>query len=455
MNYLSSMVSLLLLVLQLTSCTVAKDASNEIETKVTQLTEAERMRRIAIDFNKNRTQIKTEIERFIPNVTDRQILDWEKKQQLECKIIKGEKRYFRNAVPNLFRLDNEAKAIKEKIKPSRKSGHEIANAQDIPEVVKKALKTRQILQQPTRMRFTYTLTVPANKVPHGKVIRCWLPYPRRDINRQRDIQLLKVNNKEYIISPPDAVHSSLYMEKKAVKDQPTVFSEVVEFSTSAFYYPLSEKDIKPYQKETELYKKFVAERPPHIVFTDTLKELAKLIVGKEKRPLYQARKLYEWIDKNYPWGSAREYSTIPCIPMYVIQNGHGDCGQVSLLFITMARYLGIPTSFQSGFMLHPNGTNIHDWGRIYFEGIGWVPMDQSFGLFSEGKNEDEVYFFTHGIDAYRMIVNQGYSGDFVPAKNFSRSETVDFQRGEVEWEEGNLYFNEWDWDFQVEYLTKK
>lgn len=31
-------------------------------------------------------------------------------------------------------------------------------------------------------------------------------------------------------------------------------------------------------------------------------------------------------------------------------------------------------------MMHPKAWNLHDWAEIYFEGIGWVPVDQSFGI---------------------------------------------------------------------------
>jgi hypothetical protein len=57
-----------------------------------------------------------------------------------------------------------------------------------------------------------------------------------------------------------------------------------------------------------------------------------------------------------------------------------------------------------------------------------------------------------GIDSYRMIVNDDYSYPLYPKKKFMRSETVDFQRGEVEWSKGNLYFNQWKWNIEVEYL---
>ena len=40
---------------------------------------------------------------------------------------------------------------------------------------------------------------------------------------------------------------------------------------------------------------------------------------------------------------------------------------------------------------------------------------------------------------------------FYPAKIYPRSETVDFQRGEVEWRGGNLYFNQWRWGFTIDY----
>ena len=58
-----------------------------------------------------------------------------------------------------------------------------------------------------------------------------------------------------------------------------------------------------------------------------------------------------------------------------------------------------------------------------------------------------------GIDSWRMVVNTDYGMPLVPAKRYPRSETVDFQRGEVEWEGGNLYFTQWNYDMEIEYLN--
>ena len=129
----------------------------------------------------------------------------------------------------------------------------------------------------------------------------------------------------------------------------------------------------------------------------------------------------------------------------------------------MARYAGIPAKWQSGWMLHPDEVNLHDWAEAYFEGIGWVPVDVSFGLVYDAEslskggveaavaNDDVYHFFTRGLDAFRYIVNDDFSADFYPAKIHPRSETVDFQRGEVEWRGENLYFGRWKYNMEVEY----
>ncbi|MBW6458150.1 MAG: transglutaminase-like domain-containing protein, partial [FCB group bacterium] len=200
----------------------------------------------------------------------------------------------------------------------------------------------------------------------------------------------------------------------------------------------------------ELYIKYTAERDPHLLFTPAVKALSEEIVGDEKDPYQTVKKIFNYINDHYPWASAREYSTIDNIPDYVIEHKHGDCGQVTLLFMALARYNGIPSRWQSGWMLHPGSKNLHDWCEIYFEGVGWVPVDQSFGR-RKTENEDINSFYLGGMDAYRLIVNDDYAMPLFPEKHYLRSETNDFQRGEVEWRGGNLYFVEWRYNLDIKY----
>jgi hypothetical protein len=46
-------------------------------------------------------------------------------------------------------------------------------------------------------------------------------------------------------------------------------------------------------------------------------------------------------------------------------------------------------------------------------------------------------------------VNLDYGGPLAPPKTSFRSEPHDFQRGEVEIDGHNLYFDEWQWTFKV------
>jgi len=105
-------------------------------------------------------------------------------------------------------------------------------------------------------------------------------------------------------------------------------------------------------------------------------------------------------------------------------------------------------------MVYSDGTydNLHDWGALYLAPYGWVPMDVTTGQFKTARDPEVQWFYLGGLDAYRIAFNDDISTDFVPAKQHMRSETVDSQRGEVEWAGGNLYFDQWDYSFAAKVL---
>ena len=242
----------------------------------------------------------------------------------------------------------------------------------------------------------------------------------------------------------------MYLEKKAVEGKPTKFEMEFEYTAYSEVYDIDPDKVKPYDTSSELYKKYTAERAPHIVFTNELKELSKKIIGDTKNPYEKVFKIFQWISNNIPWASAREYSTIDDISSYCINNMHGDCGIKAMTFITFARLNGIPARWQSGWMLHPGSVNLHDWAEYYLEGYGWIPIDVDYGI-QDSDNPKVKYFYASGIDSYRLIVNSDFGQPLFPAKIFPRSETNDFQRGEVEWRGGNLYFDKWNYHMDVKY----
>lgn len=411
--------------------------------------------RLLVDFNRSEEQIKDYIRRYIPDVTDEQMRAWEESKALEYMILDGQKRYFRNAGPNLFRIDKECNLIKNGPATGDPSGgEETSEERHINQIMSDVRSSGNPIAQPKRFRITYTLSVNADAVPAGEIVRCWLPYPRTDHPRQRDVKLISTNLADYKIAPEKYAHATLYMEQAAVAGEPTVFSETFEYTICGEWHKIEADKIKPYNTRSKLYKEYTSERERHIIFTPEMRALAAKLTEGEPNPYLKAKKIFRWINDNFPWASAREYSTIENIPEYVVENGHGDCGQVTLLFVTLCRICGIPTHFQSGFVVHPDWWNLHDWGQVYFEPYGWVPVDQSFGIPEYGDTDEERDYFLGGVDSWRMIVNSDYGKELYPKKIYPRSETVDFQRGEVEWRGGNLYFPAWDYSMKMQLLEE-
>ena len=228
-----------------------------------------------------------------------------------------------------------------------------------------------------------------------------------------------------------------------------MFQAVYEHTGYAVRNRIDPARVKPV-RITDQLRPFVQERSPHIVFTAELRALSAKLVAGESNPYLKARKIFAWINERIPWASAREYSTIRNISTYAFRNRHGDCGIKTLLFMTLCRMNAIPVKWQSGWTTEPDGGN-HDWGEVYFEPYGWVPVDMSYGL-QKSQNPQVKWFYLGSMDGYRTITNDDYSLQFYPAKIHPRSDTVDNQRGEVEWLGGNLYFDKFAYTRKVEII---
>ena len=202
------MKNLLYLVLFL----LAFSACNRKASDASYSWEADLHQRLLTDFCLTEAQVKDYIRRYLPDVTDEQMRQWEESGALECMMLDGEKRYFRNAGPNLFRIDSLCREVKLAKEGEQVSTSDRANAENLPEILA-ATDGRgdSCLAAPKRMRVTYTLTVDTNAVPAGEVVRCWLPYPRTDIPRQQDVKLIATSEPSYTLTSEGTTHSTLYM----------------------------------------------------------------------------------------------------------------------------------------------------------------------------------------------------------------------------------------------------
>lgn len=407
-----------------------------------------KMERILLDFSKTETEIKTELAPYYPGLSDKQLRKWEEEKSLEMRVINGERKYFKHAVRNLFRIDKQAQKIWNKKSGMQADSLELFCLEHTKSLIDQAQNGKNLLDQPAKFRIDYSIVLNANTVPEGETVRCWMPFPRESAPRQNNVLFISANTENYRIATNDNLQRSIYFEKLAIAGKPTVFEYAATFEISPQYHEINIEKIKPYDTTKAFYLGLTKQRPPYIVFSEPVKTLTDSLTKGLNNPFEKAKAIFYWIDQNIPWASALEYSVVDCIPDYVLENRHGDCGMKTLLFMSMARYAGIPCKWQSGWMLHPGEINLHDWCEVYYEGIGWVPVDQSFGL-QNSENQKIKEFYLSGIDEFRWIVNDDFSRNFDPQKQYYRSEPVDFQRGELEWNGGNIYFNKWDYQLKV------
>lgn len=425
------------------------------------LFERERMRRILIDFSLDEAAARESLQRHVPDLRDAEFASWKKAGVLEHRVIDGRTLYFKRAISNLFRLSPEAAARRQDPKPFRDGPLESANAHHIA-IAETAMSSGENSVLPRRIRVVQSLSVNADAVPAGETLQAWIPFPRAIAGQQEDIRLLSSEPENATVAPTTVAQRTVHMEKPAVAGVPTEFQIEYEVTIHARYHAIDADRVQSAPVPAELTKS-LAERPPHIVFTPALRHFSRDVVGDETNPYRIAQKLFAAVDR-IPWAGAREYSTISNISEHALRTGYADCGQQTLLLMTLLRLNGIPARWQSGMVYSDSQVggrdradywNLHDWGQVYLAPYGWVPMDVTTGRLPgaiDGQGRSVEWFYLGGLDAYRIAFNDDFSTDFQPAKQHFRSETVDSQRGEVEWSGGNLYFDQWSYDFNWEVL---
>ena len=370
-----------------------------------------RLDRIRKDFKLSEEDVLDYVKKYIPEADKKMIKNWEIDGSLEFKVIDGEKRFFNRSYTNLFRINKVAKSRMDSITGKSKDDLDLLLENIAPEILSNIDDNGGRFSKSEKIKLSYKLIIPADRVPPGELIKCWLPFPREGNDRQ---QIIDFSSKDkFIVADNSHLQRSVYFEKKTEKGKSTNFEYDLIISTKAENFNIDPSLVKKYKPDS-LYHFFTSERTPHIVFTDKIKSLSKEIVENETNPYLIAKRIFSWISNNIPWAGAREYSTILNISDYCITKRYGDCGIKTLLFMTLARHNGIPTKWQSGWMLHPGEKNLHDWCEAYFEGYGWVPVDQSFGLI-ESDNPRIKYFYLGGIDQYRLTVNERSIGSQKPA----------------------------------------
>ncbi len=421
----------------------------------------ERLARIRLDYDLTRQNLLDSLQKAVKDFQPEELQKWEDEGRLDKQRIDGTVYYVGPSVSNLFFRYPDIRARK----IAKSTGDQkFADAawENYVKLVEMARTSPDPLLYPQTFRVTMTVTVDANAVPAGKTIRCWLPYPRA-CPSQTDIHFISSEPELKWLDKPESLMRSAYFEQPAKPDTPTVFRMTYRYMTFSRFFSIDPARVLPYDTSDPEYIKYTQQKPLHVVFLPEFKALSTKILGDETNPYLKARKIYEWIAHNIVYSYAREYSTLLNISKYTYDHRYGDCGQEALLFITLCRMNGIPARWESGWVAYPGWKGMHDWTQIYISPYGWIPVDPYLGIFTVSMDETLTSeqrealrdFYFGNMDHFRLIANNDHSVPLFPAKRFLRSDTVDFQRGELETDGENIYYGRFSYKMEFEPLNEK
>lgn len=110
---------------------------------------------------------------------------------------------------------------------------------------------------------------------------------------------------------------------------------------------------------------------------------ASEIIGGETDMYTAVFKLADWVSKDVKYDLNTVTASAAKKSSWVLENNEGVCDEITSLFISFCRSVGIPARFVSG-VAYSNlnyGFENHGWAEVYFPDQGWVPYDVTFKQF--------------------------------------------------------------------------
>jgi transglutaminase-like putative cysteine protease len=201
--------------------------------------------------------------------------------------------------------------------------------------------------------------------------------------------------------------------------------EVVTHPRPEVVRPLTEDERRAFRMELEPNK--------YVPTGGKFEELAKQIVGDEKNPVLQARKLYDWV-LEYVEYWVKDPATKKASPNgeseYCLSSRTGNCTDFHSLYASLSRSLGIPTRLVYGSFFQGENTPIpnkaslegkdtdasyHCWIEFYTKGNGWTPLDVALADLLPAQEQQDRYFGF--LDARRVTWSYGRDLTLAPKQD--------------------------------------
>jgi hypothetical protein len=101
----------------------------------------------------------------------------------------------------------------------------------------------------------------------------------------------------------------------------------------------------------------------------------RYLSGRRRNYVRAAEALNEWVNENL---EKRITVSVPSA-VEVLETRRGDCNEHTVLYVALARAVGIPARTAAGLVYSDGSFFYHAWPEIYLN--GWVAVDPTFGQF--------------------------------------------------------------------------
>ncbi len=137
------------------------------------------------------------------------------------------------------------------------------------------------------------------------------------------------------------------------------------------HFPLDQldQDVNKYTQPTEF-----------IDLTPEIEAKAREIIGQDDDLFSVVFKLADWTQNNINYDLSTLTAEAVQKSSWVLSHKEGVCDEMTNLFISMLRSVGIPAKFISGMVYSNVGFTwgLHGWAEVYFPNVGWLPFDVTF-----------------------------------------------------------------------------
>eukprot|EP00979_Chaetoceros_neogracilis_P003953 scaffold691_cov248-Chaetoceros_neogracile.AAC.6 len=177
-------------------------------------------------------------------------------------------------------------------------------------------------------------------------------------------------------------------QKQRMQGRSAQFSMEATVQTTNEIVPVRDKILFPIIQQSISPEVRAYLKPGRIANHNHDLEQAAMSLVAEKDDLYHAVfAIADWVSTNIAYSLASEGQPAIQSASQVLNSRFGKCDEITALFVSMNRAVGIPCRFALGYsytdneILFKQRWGAHSWAEVHFPGVGWVPFDVTYGQF--------------------------------------------------------------------------